>query len=81
MVGAIVAVNSAGRTFDPVTGDFFAGYIAATGDATDPAPAPAPEAIAFSEVPSRPPEVEARSDAATFDAALPEPVQRPPYAV
>jgi L-aminopeptidase/D-esterase-like protein len=40
VVGAIVAVNSAGRTFDPVTGDFFAGYIAATGDATVASSAP-----------------------------------------
>lgn len=34
VVGAIVAVNSAGRTFDGVTGDFFAGYIMNNGDAT-----------------------------------------------
>lgn len=34
VVGAIVAVNSAGRTFDAATGDFFAGYTAAGSDAT-----------------------------------------------
>lgn len=44
VVGAIVAVNSSGRTFDPVTGDFFAGYIAATGDATVASSAPDPAA-------------------------------------
>lgn len=44
VVGAIVAVNSAGRTFDPVTGDFFAGYIANAGDATVASAAPDPAA-------------------------------------
>lgn len=34
VVGAIVAVNSAGRTFDAVTGDFFAGYIQNLADRT-----------------------------------------------
>lgn len=34
VVGAIVAVNSSGRTYDPITGDFYAGYIASAGDAT-----------------------------------------------
>jgi len=34
VVGAIVAVNSAGRTFDATTGDFFAGYTATSTDAT-----------------------------------------------
>jgi L-aminopeptidase/D-esterase-like protein len=34
VVGAIVAVNSAGRTFDATTGQFFAGYIQSTADAT-----------------------------------------------
>lgn len=34
VVGAIVAVNSAGRTFDAASGDFFAGYIASGADAT-----------------------------------------------
>lgn len=34
IVGAIVAVNSAGRTFDAVSGDFFAGYTAAASDST-----------------------------------------------
>jgi L-aminopeptidase/D-esterase-like protein len=33
VVGAIVAVNSAGRTFDAATGDFFAGYISSAADA------------------------------------------------
>jgi len=33
VVGAIVAVNSAGRTFDATTGDFFAGYTQAGSDA------------------------------------------------
>lgn len=33
VVGAIVAVNSAGRTFDAATGDFFAGYISSPADA------------------------------------------------
>jgi putative pantetheine hydrolase len=33
VVGAIVAVNSAGRTFDAASGDFFAGYIASPADA------------------------------------------------
>lgn len=44
VVGAIVAVNSAGRTFDPITGDFFAGYIATNGDATVASAAPDPAA-------------------------------------
>jgi L-aminopeptidase/D-esterase-like protein len=43
VVGAIVAVNSAGRTFDATTGDFFAGYILAN---TDPA---IPAAVATSD--------------------------------
>jgi putative pantetheine hydrolase len=34
VVGAIVAINSSGRTFDATTGAFFAGYIAAASDAT-----------------------------------------------
>jgi L-aminopeptidase/D-esterase-like protein len=34
IVGAIVAVNSAGRTFDATTGDFFAGYTLSALDAT-----------------------------------------------
>lgn len=34
VVGAIVAVNSAGRTFDAVSGDFYAGYISSPSDAT-----------------------------------------------
>jgi L-aminopeptidase/D-esterase-like protein len=32
VVGAIVAVNSSGRTFDATTGQFFAGYIQSTSD-------------------------------------------------
>src|SRR5690349_19348080 len=36
VVGAIVAVNSAGRTFDASTGDFFAGYTLGSTDATIP---------------------------------------------
>jgi L-aminopeptidase/D-esterase-like protein len=34
VVGAIVAVNSAGRTFDATSGDFYAGYINSPADAT-----------------------------------------------
>ena len=34
VVGAIVAVNSSGRTFDATTGAFFAGYTLATADAS-----------------------------------------------
>jgi L-aminopeptidase/D-esterase-like protein len=34
VVGAIVAVNSAGRTFDAASGDFFAGYTLAGSDTT-----------------------------------------------
>jgi L-aminopeptidase/D-esterase-like protein len=34
VVGAIVAVNSSGRTFDAVSGDFFAGYIQSPADST-----------------------------------------------
>ncbi|HLL11903.1 MAG TPA: P1 family peptidase [Rubrivivax sp.] len=34
VVGAIVSVNSAGRTFDATTGDFFAGYIQSPTDPT-----------------------------------------------
>lgn len=34
VVGAIVAVNSAGRTFDAATGQFFAGYTLGSSDAT-----------------------------------------------
>jgi len=37
VVGAIVAVNSSGRTFDATTGDFFAGYTLGATDATIPA--------------------------------------------
>ena len=44
VVGAIVAVNSVGRTFDAVTGDFFAGYIASAGDATVASATPDPTA-------------------------------------
>ena len=44
VVGAIVAVNSAGRTFDAATGDFFAGYTLATSDATVRTALAAPEA-------------------------------------
>ena len=45
VVGAIVAVNSAGRTFDAVTGKFFAGYILGATDPTIPTvAAAAPEA-------------------------------------
>ncbi|HZW73618.1 MAG TPA: P1 family peptidase, partial [Caldimonas sp.] len=33
VVGAIVAINSSGRTFDPTTGAFYAGYIASSSDA------------------------------------------------
>src|SRR5206468_1281711 len=36
VVGAIVAVNSSGRTFDATTGDFFAGYTLGPTDATIP---------------------------------------------
>ncbi|MFL6661671.1 MAG: P1 family peptidase [Rhizobacter sp.] len=41
VVGAIVAINSSGRTFDATTGNFFAGYIASNADATTTAAAPA----------------------------------------
>jgi L-aminopeptidase/D-esterase-like protein len=44
VVGAIVAINSSGRTFDAATGQFFAGYIASTADpiiALAPSPADA----------------------------------------
>jgi putative pantetheine hydrolase len=34
VVGAVVAVNSSGRTFDSSSGDFFAGYVLGNGDAT-----------------------------------------------
>ena len=45
VVGAIVAVNSSGRTFDAATGNFFAGYILSGGDASiATALAPQPEA-------------------------------------
>jgi L-aminopeptidase/D-esterase-like protein len=43
IVGAIVAVNSAGRTFDAATGDFFAGYTLAGADAAVRAAQAAPE--------------------------------------
>jgi L-aminopeptidase/D-esterase-like protein len=45
VVGAIVAVNSAGRTFDAATGDFFAGYTLASSDATVRTTLAAPEAV------------------------------------
>jgi L-aminopeptidase/D-esterase-like protein len=44
IVGAIVAVNSAGRTFDAATGAFFAGYTSAAADATVATALAAPEA-------------------------------------
>jgi L-aminopeptidase/D-esterase-like protein len=44
VVGAIVAVNSAGRTFDATTGQFFAGYIVGNSDATIATASAAPEA-------------------------------------
>jgi L-aminopeptidase/D-esterase-like protein len=44
VVGAIVAVNSAGRTFDAATGDFFAGYTQAGADATVRTAQAAPDA-------------------------------------
>src|SRR5262245_20938760 len=44
VVGAIVAVNSSGRTFDATTGAFFAGYIQSTADATVSTAQSAPEA-------------------------------------
>ncbi|NUZ06042.1 P1 family peptidase [Piscinibacter koreensis] len=47
VVGAIVAVNSSGRTFDAATGQFFAGYIAGTSDLT-----PTAAASAAAEIPS-----------------------------
>lgn len=43
VVGAIVAVNSSGRTFD-TAGNFYAGYIQSSGDVTIPVAALAPEA-------------------------------------
>ncbi len=43
VVGAIVSVNSVGRTFDATTGAFFAGYIASAGDATVASAAAPPE--------------------------------------
>jgi L-aminopeptidase/D-esterase-like protein len=44
VVGAIVAVNSAGRTFDAASGNFFAGYIQSAADANvATALAPEPE--------------------------------------
>jgi L-aminopeptidase/D-esterase-like protein len=36
VVGAIVSVNSAGRTFDAATGQFFAGYVSRSSDVTMP---------------------------------------------
>jgi L-aminopeptidase/D-esterase-like protein len=44
VVGAIVAVNSSGRTFDATTGDFFAGYTLGNTDATVATAGVAPEA-------------------------------------
>jgi L-aminopeptidase/D-esterase-like protein len=44
VVGAIVSVNSAGRTFDAGTGDFFAGYIMNTADPTVASAVPDPTA-------------------------------------
>jgi L-aminopeptidase/D-esterase-like protein len=44
VVGAIVAVNSSGRTFDAATGDFFAGYILGTSDASTTTALAAPQA-------------------------------------
>jgi len=44
VVGAIVAVNSAGRTFDAVTGQFFAGYTLGNSDAAVATALAAPEA-------------------------------------
>jgi L-aminopeptidase/D-esterase-like protein len=45
VVGAILAINSSGRTFDATTGNFFAGYTLANADGSvATALAPAPEA-------------------------------------
>ncbi len=44
VVGAIVAVNSSGRTFDATTGEFFAGYVLGTQDVTLSTAQAAPEA-------------------------------------
>ena len=41
IVGAIVAVNSSGRTFDPVTGNFYAGFLELGNEFGGAAPAPA----------------------------------------
>jgi L-aminopeptidase/D-esterase-like protein len=45
VVGAIVAVNSSGRTFDATTGQFFAGYIAGSADMTVASALAAPDEI------------------------------------
>jgi L-aminopeptidase/D-esterase-like protein len=45
VVGAIVAVNSSGRTFDATTGQFFAGYTLGPTDATVTTASAAPEEI------------------------------------
>lgn len=45
VVGAIVAVNSSGRTFDATTGQFFAGYIAGNADMTLASALAAPEEL------------------------------------
>lgn len=45
VVGAIVAVNSSGRTFDASTGQFFAGYITGNTDFTTATAQAAPEVI------------------------------------
>ena len=45
VVGAIVAVNSSGRTFDAATGQFFAGYIVGSTDTTVALAGAQPEAI------------------------------------
>ena len=44
VVGAIVAVNSVGRTFDAATGEFFTGYIQGSQDTTISSVQAAPEA-------------------------------------
>jgi L-aminopeptidase/D-esterase-like protein len=43
VVGAIVAVNSAGRTFDAATGSFFAGYVLGASDTAIPTAQSAPD--------------------------------------
>lgn len=44
VVGAIVAINSSGRTFDATTGQFFAGYVIGNSDATTAAALVPPDA-------------------------------------